>query len=182
MWCVGEAQDPQVIIIIIIYFWNVYFFHAQLGLDIFPDMRPIHIFMNTAHSGCKPSSSISSFTHSLQVLPAPTLKISPPPLPHFYRPTPMPKYCMTFVLSKFTLRPFASILVIFHFLNSSINNSWLFLPCKMRSSSSQGRMFCPLVFILILFHYRITKMIAFDCFKYAKGNFVVNSLGSQSIF
>ena len=36
-------------------------------------MRPLHIFLNTAHSGCKPSSSVSSFTHSLQVfLPLPT--------------------------------------------------------------------------------------------------------------
>ena len=40
---------------IIIYFQNVYFFHAQLGLDIFPDMRPLHISLNTAHSGRKPS-------------------------------------------------------------------------------------------------------------------------------
>ena len=31
-------------------------------------MRPLHISLNTAHSGCKPSSSISSFTHSLPVL------------------------------------------------------------------------------------------------------------------
>ena len=72
--------------IIIIYFLNVYFFHARLGLDIFPDMRPLHIYLNTAHSGCKPSSTISSFTHSLQVfLPLPT-HLTPPP-PHFYRPT-----------------------------------------------------------------------------------------------
>ena len=36
-------------------------------------MRPLHISRNTAHSGCKPSSSVSSFTHSLQVfLPLPT--------------------------------------------------------------------------------------------------------------
>ena len=31
-------------------------------------MQPLHILLNTAHSGCKPSSIIlSSFTHSLQV-------------------------------------------------------------------------------------------------------------------
>ena len=41
--------------------------HAQLGLDVFPDMRLLHISLNTTHSECKPSSSISSFTHSLQV-------------------------------------------------------------------------------------------------------------------
>ena len=27
-------------------------------------MRPLHISLNTAHSGCKPSSFMSSFTHS----------------------------------------------------------------------------------------------------------------------
>ena len=47
-------------------------------------MKPLHIFLNTAHSGCKPSSSMSSFKHSLQVfLPLPLL-FSPLP-PHFYR-------------------------------------------------------------------------------------------------
>ena len=35
-------------------------------------MRFLHISLNTTHSECKPSSSISSFTHSLQVfLPLP---------------------------------------------------------------------------------------------------------------
>ena len=64
--------DSIICYIIIIYFQNVHFFHAQLGLDIFPDMRPLHISLNTAHSGCKPNSSVSSFTHSLQVfLPLP---------------------------------------------------------------------------------------------------------------
>ena len=43
------------IIIIIIYFSNIHFFHAQLGLDI---CSPLHISLSTAHSGCKPSSSI----------------------------------------------------------------------------------------------------------------------------
>ena len=43
----------------------------------FPDMRPLHISLNTAHSWCKPNSSISSFTHSLQVfLPLPAHLIS----------------------------------------------------------------------------------------------------------
>ena len=52
------------------------FLHAQLGSDVFPDMRPLHISLNTAHSLCKPSFFISSFTHSYQVflpLPAPLL-------------------------------------------------------------------------------------------------------------
>ena len=64
-------QDPF-IIIITIYFKNVHFFHAQLGSDVFPYKRLLHISLNTTHSECKPSSSISSFTHSLQVfLPLP---------------------------------------------------------------------------------------------------------------
>ena len=42
-------------------------------------MRPLHIALNTAHSGCKPSSIISSFTHYLQVfLPLPLTSISHP--------------------------------------------------------------------------------------------------------
>ena len=62
----------MLVIIIIIYFKNVHFFHAQLELDIFPDMRLLHISLITTHSECKPCSSISSFTHSLQVfLPLP---------------------------------------------------------------------------------------------------------------
>ena len=35
------------------------------GLEVFPDMRPLHISLNLTHSWSKPSSSISSFTHSL---------------------------------------------------------------------------------------------------------------------
>ena len=37
-----------------------YFFHVQLELDVYPDMRPLLTSLNTAHSGCKPSSSMSS--------------------------------------------------------------------------------------------------------------------------
>ena len=33
-------------------------------------MRPLHISLNTAHSACKPSSSISSFTHSYRLSPS----------------------------------------------------------------------------------------------------------------
>ena len=40
-------------------------------------MRLLHISLNTTHSECKPSSSISSFTHSLQVFPAPTRSSHP---------------------------------------------------------------------------------------------------------
>ena len=66
----------HIIIINIIYFENVCFFHAQLRLDVCLDMRPLHISLNTAHSGCKPSTSMYSSTHSLQVflpLPLPLL-------------------------------------------------------------------------------------------------------------
>ena len=34
-------------------------------------MRPVHTSLNTAHSGCKPSSSVSSFTHSMSSCPCP---------------------------------------------------------------------------------------------------------------
>ena len=64
-----HIQD--VIIIIIIYFENIHFFHAHLGLDVCPQMKPLHISLNTAHSGCKPSSFMSSFTVTL-FLPLPT--------------------------------------------------------------------------------------------------------------
>ena len=63
-----HALCPGEIIIITIYFKNVYFFHAQLGSDVFPYMRLLHISLNTTNSECKPSSSISSFTHSFQVI------------------------------------------------------------------------------------------------------------------
>ena len=46
-------------------------------------MRLLHISLKTTHSECKPSSSISSFTHSLQVfLLYPHISHLPPP--HFY--------------------------------------------------------------------------------------------------
>ena len=50
-------------------------------------MRPLRISLNTAHSACKPSSFISSFTHSYQVFLPLYPHISPLPPPHFYRPT-----------------------------------------------------------------------------------------------
>ena len=48
-----------------LFFKSVHFFHAQLGLDVLPDMKPLHI-------SPYPHISVSS----------------PPPSPHFYRPTP----------------------------------------------------------------------------------------------
>ena len=48
---------------IIIYFENVIFFHAQLGLDVCPEIKPLHIFLKTACSGCNPSSFISTFSY-----------------------------------------------------------------------------------------------------------------------
>jgi len=32
---------------------NIHFFHVHLRLDVSPDMRPLNISLNTAHSGCK---------------------------------------------------------------------------------------------------------------------------------
>ena len=88
-------MELQYFIIIINYFQNIYFFNAVLGLDVSPDMfrdmwrglMAYIISLNTTRSGCKPRSSMSSFTHTLKVfLPLPLL-FSPPPL-HFYRLTP----------------------------------------------------------------------------------------------
>ena len=71
----------NVIIIIIVYFEKVHFFQAQLGLEVCPDMRSLHISLNSVHSGCKLSTFMASFTHSLQVfLLFPTL------LPYYLRP------------------------------------------------------------------------------------------------
>ena len=71
------------IIIIIIYFENVHFFHATLGLDVCPNMKPLQISLKTAHSWCKPSTFISSSTHSYQVFLFLPLHLAPPP--PFYR-------------------------------------------------------------------------------------------------
>ena len=64
----------NLIISIIIYFQNAHFFPTQLGLDVCPYTRPLHISLNPAHLGCKPSPSVSSFTHYLHVL-----QLLPPP-------------------------------------------------------------------------------------------------------
>ena len=81
-YCQSRSSKPgledfqswsYLIIIIIIYFENKFlffhFFHATLGLDVwlFAHMRSLHISLKTAHSGCKPSTLISSSTHSYQV-------------------------------------------------------------------------------------------------------------------
>ena len=72
-----------------IYFENVHFFHAVLGLHICPYKVPPHIpeyrpfRLPTRHF-------MSSFTHSLKVflfLPLHLIPATVPP-PHFYRPTP----------------------------------------------------------------------------------------------
>ena len=47
-------------------------------------MKSLHISLNTAQAGCKPSTFMSSFTHSLQVsYSSPYISPLPPPL--FYR-------------------------------------------------------------------------------------------------
>ena len=73
------------------------FLHAQLGLDVPPKMKPLHISLNTAHSGCKPSTFISSFTHSYQAFLLLPAHLTPPP-PHFYRST--HNYPLTFHMPK----------------------------------------------------------------------------------
>ena len=55
------------------FFEKVNLFHAQLGFDICPEMKSLHTSLNPAHSGCKLSSFMSLFTHSLKIfLPLPT--------------------------------------------------------------------------------------------------------------
>ena len=53
-------------------------------------MKSLHISLNTTHSACKPSTFISSSTHSLSHSKSSHSSpyISPLPTPHFYRPTP----------------------------------------------------------------------------------------------
>ena len=72
-----------IIIIIAIYF-NL--FHAKLGLALC--MKSFHTFLNIAHSGCNPSILMSKHFHTLPKYSCPCPHISPPPPPHFYRPTP----------------------------------------------------------------------------------------------
>ena len=50
-------------------------------------MRSLHTFLNTAHSGCKPSTSMSSSTHFFQVSLFFSLHLAPA-TSAFYRPTP----------------------------------------------------------------------------------------------
>ena len=52
-------------------------------------MKYLRISMNIAHSGCKPSTIMPSFTRTFSPsLPAPSYPYnSPLPSPHFYRPT-----------------------------------------------------------------------------------------------
>ena len=69
----------------------VHFFHAQLGSDVFPNMRLLHISLNTIYtlSECKPSSLAHPY-HPLHILSkssCPYPHISPLPPPHFYRLT-----------------------------------------------------------------------------------------------
>ena len=68
-WKAGRRRLMMIIIIIIHHhlFLKRPFLPRSARPDVFPDMRSLHISLNTTHSGCKPSSSISSFTHSLQV-------------------------------------------------------------------------------------------------------------------
>ena len=69
----------------LIFFLNIHFFHAQLGLDVFPNLRLLHTSLNATHSQCKhpyhPSHTLSKFSY-------PYLHISPLSSPHFYRLTP----------------------------------------------------------------------------------------------
>ena len=61
-------------------------FHAQLGLDVPPEMKPLHISLNISIQGANQAPSYHpSHTHSKSS--SLYLHISPLPPPHFYRPT-----------------------------------------------------------------------------------------------
>ena len=59
-------KNSIIIIIIIIYLKTSISSTPSKGWT-FAHMKSLHISLNTAHSGCNPSTSMSSFTHSLQV-------------------------------------------------------------------------------------------------------------------
>ena len=63
--------------------YNLPSFHAQLWL-VPPEMKPLHISLNTAHPACKSGAFISSFPHLYQVFLL-LAHLTPPP-PNFYRP------------------------------------------------------------------------------------------------
>ena len=79
-WC---PLVDFIIIITAIYF-NL--FYAKLGFA--PCMKSFHTSLNIAHSGCNPSILMSKHFHTLPKFSFPCPHISPPPPPHFYRPTP----------------------------------------------------------------------------------------------
>ena len=70
---------------IIIYFENVHFCHAMLGLDICPHEVPPHIHEYPL-KGCKLSTFICHYPHRLTLFPS--LPIPPLTSPPFYRPIP----------------------------------------------------------------------------------------------
>ena len=72
-------------LIIITYFRNVYFFHTQLGLDLCPDMKSLHIFLNNALFRLQPKHfHVIIYT----LFPKSSCQYtSPQPPPYFYRPT-----------------------------------------------------------------------------------------------
>ena len=106
-------------------------FLQKVGLDVCPDMRPLHTSLNTAHSECKPGSFVSSFTHSL-LSSYPCPHISPLPPPYFYRPT--PNHLRSYVphaqtTSIYHASPLSSIFTIFLTL-PSITLSSTFIACS----------------------------------------------------
>ena len=71
-------------------------FHALARVRRLPQIKSFHISLKTAHSGCKPSSFMSSLTHCSHVFllhprplvwnPPPTLCKQTPNHPHSYAP------------------------------------------------------------------------------------------------
>ena len=74
--------------VIIQLFWKRQFLPYPTRVRRLPQYELSPIFLNTVHSGCKPSSSMSSFTHSHIFLPV----FTPPPQPPHISNSPTPDH------------------------------------------------------------------------------------------
>ena len=60
---IGGVNQKSTSSIIIIYFENIIFFHAQPGLDVWPDKKFLHIFRNTTQSHMSTHCGTIHFFH-----------------------------------------------------------------------------------------------------------------------
>ena len=130
-------------------------------------MRPLHISLNTAHSGCKPCLTVSSFTHSLHVFLPLSTHLTPATTSqsrtHFNRPT--PNHLHSYV-------PHAQTISIYNTLppqprseypKNCLKTSLLFLSFRDTciTNPSQHPMLCSLQAMKILSLYCLFNLISF---------------------